>query len=184
MEKERKERRENKRGNKEWGRGEKRERKRETDKESRKNMKKGERESKGGEKEREEGVREKRERRGERESVKVQTNYSSEQVHCQSEPIVSSPGNAGKKPNTLYIVNVTGAAAWSRLSCFPPLSPDTRGSSAASSTTDLPRLMSRSSARFGSLSHHSFFSRHNPHPIRVRHIQGTNALCLGRLKEG
>ncbi|XP_055085771.1 protein TBATA [Periophthalmus magnuspinnatus] len=52
-------------------------------------------------------------------------------------------------------------------------SPDTRGSTAASSV-DLPRLMSRSSARFGSLSHHSFFSRHNPHPSRVRHIQGLN----------
>ncbi|XP_077405921.1 protein TBATA [Vanacampus margaritifer] len=28
--------------------------------------------------------------------------------------------------------------------------------------------------RFGALSHHSFFSRHNPHPSRVRHIQGLN----------
>ncbi|XP_019730164.1 protein TBATA isoform X2 [Hippocampus comes] len=28
--------------------------------------------------------------------------------------------------------------------------------------------------RFGALSHHSFFSRHNPHPHRVRHIQGLN----------
>lgn len=33
------------------------------------------------------------------------------------------------------------------------------------------RLIS-GSARFGALSHHSFFSRHNPHPHRVRHIQG------------
>lgn len=31
---------------------------------------------------------------------------------------------------------------------------------------------SKSTARFGSLSHHSFFSRHNPHPHRVTHIQG------------
>ncbi|XP_061665688.1 uncharacterized protein tbata isoform X3 [Syngnathoides biaculeatus] len=30
----------------------------------------------------------------------------------------------------------------------------------------------RSAARFGFLSRHSFFSRHNPHPHRVRHIQG------------
>uniref|UniRef100_A0A3B4AZZ9 Thymus, brain and testes associated n=1 Tax=Periophthalmus magnuspinnatus TaxID=409849 RepID=A0A3B4AZZ9_9GOBI len=44
----------------------------------------------------------------------------------------------------------------------------------AGGAVDLPRLMSRSSARFGSLSHHSFFSRHNPHPSRVRHIQGLN----------
>ncbi|TRY59990.1 hypothetical protein DNTS_021682 [Danionella cerebrum] len=29
-------------------------------------------------------------------------------------------------------------------------------------------------SRFGSLSHHSFFSRHNPHPHRVRHMQGLN----------
>ncbi|XP_061665687.1 protein TBATA isoform X2 [Syngnathoides biaculeatus] len=32
----------------------------------------------------------------------------------------------------------------------------------------------RSAARFGFLSRHSFFSRHNPHPHRVRHIQGLN----------
>uniref|UniRef100_A0A8C5I0U4 Thymus, brain and testes associated n=1 Tax=Gouania willdenowi TaxID=441366 RepID=A0A8C5I0U4_GOUWI len=35
-------------------------------------------------------------------------------------------------------------------------------------------MMSKSCPRFGSLSHHSFFSRHNPHPNRVRHIQGLN----------
>ncbi|XP_072312907.1 protein TBATA [Eucyclogobius newberryi] len=46
--------------------------------------------------------------------------------------------------------------------------------STGASSADLPRLMSRSSARFGTLSHHSFFSRHNPHPSRVRHIQGLN----------
>ncbi|XP_077595477.1 protein TBATA [Stigmatopora nigra] len=36
--------------------------------------------------------------------------------------------------------------------------------------------------RFGSLSHHSFFSRHNPHPHRVRHIQGLNGrpVCMVR----
>ncbi|XP_049615209.1 protein TBATA isoform X1 [Syngnathus scovelli] len=32
----------------------------------------------------------------------------------------------------------------------------------------------RGTPRFGALSHHSFFSRHNPHPHRVRHIQGLN----------
>jgi len=26
--------------------------------------------------------------------------------------------------------------------------------------------------RFGQLSHNSFFTRHNPHPARVRHIKG------------
>ncbi|XP_060624830.2 protein TBATA [Anolis sagrei] len=36
------------------------------------------------------------------------------------------------------------------------------------------RPQSKSTARFGSLSHHSFFSRHNPHPQRVTHIQGLN----------
>lgn len=34
------------------------------------------------------------------------------------------------------------------------------------------RTSTRGSLRFGSLSHHSFFSRHNPHPHRVRHMQG------------
>ncbi|XP_032825097.2 protein TBATA-like isoform X1 [Petromyzon marinus] len=37
-----------------------------------------------------------------------------------------------------------------------------------------PRPATRSSARFGNLSQHSFFSRHNPHPQRVRHIRGLN----------
>nr|XP_034994588.1 protein TBATA isoform X2 [Zootoca vivipara] len=36
------------------------------------------------------------------------------------------------------------------------------------------RPHSKNSARFGCLSHHSFFSRHNPHPHRVTHIQGLN----------
>uniref|UniRef100_A0A8C2ZFG4 Thymus, brain and testes associated n=1 Tax=Cyclopterus lumpus TaxID=8103 RepID=A0A8C2ZFG4_CYCLU len=38
------------------------------------------------------------------------------------------------------------------------------------------------SPRFGSLSHHSFFSRHNPHPNRVKHIQGLNGrpVCMVR----
>uniref|UniRef100_A0A8C9RXM2 Thymus, brain and testes associated n=1 Tax=Scleropages formosus TaxID=113540 RepID=A0A8C9RXM2_SCLFO len=34
------------------------------------------------------------------------------------------------------------------------------------------RLPTRGGLRFGTLSHHSFFSRHNPHPNRVTHIQG------------
>lgn len=38
--------------------------------------------------------------------------------------------------------------------------------------TDLCTTDARSSARFGALSHHSFFSRHNPHPQRVTHMQG------------
>ncbi|KAL4640025.1 protein TBATA isoform X1 [Arapaima gigas] len=36
------------------------------------------------------------------------------------------------------------------------------------------RLPTRGGLRFGALSHHSFFSRHNPHPNRVTHIQGLN----------
>nr|XP_019938591.1 PREDICTED: protein TBATA [Paralichthys olivaceus] len=41
-------------------------------------------------------------------------------------------------------------------------------------TTEFIKTLTRSSPRFGALSHHSFFSRHNPHPHRVRHIQGLN----------
>ncbi|XP_026207459.1 protein TBATA [Anabas testudineus] len=41
-------------------------------------------------------------------------------------------------------------------------------------TTEFTNMLTKSSPRFGSLSHHSFFSRHNPHPNRVRHIQGLN----------
>ncbi|XP_017575764.1 protein TBATA isoform X1 [Pygocentrus nattereri] len=40
--------------------------------------------------------------------------------------------------------------------------------------SDLARVTTRGSARFGTLSHHSFFSRHNPHPHRVTHISGLN----------
>uniref|UniRef100_A0A671NQI1 Thymus, brain and testes associated n=1 Tax=Sinocyclocheilus anshuiensis TaxID=1608454 RepID=A0A671NQI1_9TELE len=39
-------------------------------------------------------------------------------------------------------------------------------------TPGTSRTSTRGSLRFGSLSHHSFFSRHNPHPHRVRHMQG------------
>ncbi|XP_067409055.1 protein TBATA isoform X2 [Emydura macquarii macquarii] len=35
------------------------------------------------------------------------------------------------------------------------------------------RPQSKNNSRFGNLSHHSFFSRHNPHPHRVTHIQGS-----------
>ncbi|KAM9336913.1 protein TBATA [Symphorus nematophorus] len=62
-------------------------------------------------------------------------------------------------------------------------SPDSRGTTGVRSrsqtnqvpfTTELSKIPKTSSARFGALSHHSFFSRHNPHPNRVRHIQGLN----------
>uniref|UniRef100_A0A672YUX2 Thymus, brain and testes associated n=1 Tax=Sphaeramia orbicularis TaxID=375764 RepID=A0A672YUX2_9TELE len=39
---------------------------------------------------------------------------------------------------------------------------------------EFKKMLPKSSPRFGALSHHSFFSRHNPHPHRVRHIQGLN----------
>ncbi|KAF5894594.1 protein TBATA-like, partial [Clarias magur] len=43
-----------------------------------------------------------------------------------------------------------------------------------------PRVSTSSSARFGTFSHHSFFSRHNPHPNRVKHISGLNGspVCI------
>ncbi|XP_028286189.1 protein TBATA [Parambassis ranga] len=49
-------------------------------------------------------------------------------------------------------------------------------------TAEFPKMLTKSSARFGNLSHHSFFSRHNPHPHRVRHIQGLNGgpICMVR----
>ncbi|KAM3592485.1 uncharacterized protein V6R79_019713 [Siganus canaliculatus] len=40
--------------------------------------------------------------------------------------------------------------------------------------SEITKMLPKSSPRFGTLSHHSFFSRHNPHPNRVRHIQGLN----------
>uniref|UniRef100_A0A8C2ZFF1 Thymus, brain and testes associated n=1 Tax=Cyclopterus lumpus TaxID=8103 RepID=A0A8C2ZFF1_CYCLU len=60
-------------------------------------------------------------------------------------------------------------------------SPASRGKSrerSQSQTNQVPfspefsKMLMKSSPRFGSLSHHSFFSRHNPHPNRVKHIQG------------
>lgn len=38
----------------------------------------------------------------------------------------------------------------------------------------ISRVATKASPRFGTLSHHSFFSRHNPHPHRVTHIEGLN----------
>lgn len=64
------------------------------------------------------------------------------------------------------------------------MSPDPRGMTGErnrSQTNQVPftpeftKMLTRSSARFGTLSHHSFFSRHNPHPNRVKHIQGEHA---------
>ncbi|XP_054864783.1 protein TBATA-like isoform X1 [Amphiprion ocellaris] len=48
--------------------------------------------------------------------------------------------------------------------------------------TEFTKTLTKSSPRFGALSHHSFFSRHNPHPHRVTHIQGLNGrpICMVR----
>ncbi|GAA6214371.1 protein TBATA isoform X1 [Lates japonicus] len=49
-------------------------------------------------------------------------------------------------------------------------------------TAEFTKMLTKSSPRFGALSHHSFFSRHNPHPHRVKHIQGLNGrpVCMVR----
>uniref|UniRef100_A0A8C1V920 Thymus, brain and testes associated n=1 Tax=Cyprinus carpio TaxID=7962 RepID=A0A8C1V920_CYPCA len=53
------------------------------------------------------------------------------------------------------------------------ISPESvRQEKALCETPGTSRTSTRGSLRFGSLSHHSFFSRHNPHPHRVRHMQG------------
>ncbi|XP_007902803.1 protein TBATA isoform X2 [Callorhinchus milii] len=44
------------------------------------------------------------------------------------------------------------------------------------SSAEAERPQSKSTSRFGVLSHHSFFSRHNPHPQRVTHINGLNGM--------
>ncbi|XP_027145254.1 protein TBATA [Larimichthys crocea] len=70
-------------------------------------------------------------------------------------------------------------------------SPDSRGMTGERSrsqtnplpfTSEFTKKPMTSSPRFGALSHHSFFSRHNPHPHRVRHIQGLNGrpVCMVR----
>ncbi|XP_056286375.1 protein TBATA [Pseudoliparis swirei] len=68
-------------------------------------------------------------------------------------------------------------------------SPASRGKSRERSQTDqvpfspeFSQMLMKSSPRFGTLSHHSFFSRHNPHPNRVKHIQGLNGrpVCMVR----
>ncbi|XP_008293111.1 protein TBATA [Stegastes partitus] len=60
--------------------------------------------------------------------------------------------------------------------------PDSRGTTAERSCSQINQVPFKSSPRFGALSHHSFFSRHNPHPHRVRHIQGLNGrpICMVR----
>ncbi|KAI9546771.1 hypothetical protein NQZ68_022716 [Dissostichus eleginoides] len=49
-------------------------------------------------------------------------------------------------------------------------------------TPEFTKMLTKSSLHFGALSQHSFFSRHNPHPHRVRHIQGLNGrpVCMVR----
>ncbi|XP_031171713.1 protein TBATA [Sander lucioperca] len=70
-------------------------------------------------------------------------------------------------------------------------SSDSRGTTGDSShcqtnqvpfTPEFTKMLTKSSPRFGALSHHSFFSRHNPHPHRVKHIQGLNGrpVCMVR----
>lgn len=49
-------------------------------------------------------------------------------------------------------------------------------------TSEFTNELTASSPRFGALSHHSFFSRHNPHPHRVRHIQGKTAGFKNHIK--
>ncbi|XP_048360869.1 protein TBATA isoform X2 [Sphaerodactylus townsendi] len=46
-----------------------------------------------------------------------------------------------------------------------------------------PGPHSKNTARFGSLSHHSFFSRHNPHPHQVTHIQGLNGALVCKVND-
>ncbi|XP_063290766.1 protein TBATA [Pelobates fuscus] len=41
-------------------------------------------------------------------------------------------------------------------------------------SSDAMRPTTKNTSRFGNLSNHSFFSRHNPHPHRVTHISGLN----------
>ncbi|XP_028825797.1 protein TBATA isoform X2 [Denticeps clupeoides] len=52
--------------------------------------------------------------------------------------------------------------------------------SPAQRIAEMAKISPRSSVRFGALSHHSFFSRHSPHPNRVKHIQGLNGspVCI------
>ncbi|XP_039895247.1 protein TBATA [Simochromis diagramma] len=49
-------------------------------------------------------------------------------------------------------------------------------------TPEFTNTLTKSSPCFGALSHHSFFSRHNPHPHRMRHIQGFTGrpICMVR----
>uniref|UniRef100_A0A3Q3G8S5 Thymus, brain and testes associated n=1 Tax=Kryptolebias marmoratus TaxID=37003 RepID=A0A3Q3G8S5_KRYMA len=48
---------------------------------------------------------------------------------------------------------------------------------------ELSKLLTRSSPHLGALGHPSFFSRHNPHPHRVRHIQGLNGRPICTVKD-
>ncbi|KAM6951510.1 protein TBATA [Aplochiton taeniatus] len=65
---------------------------------------------------------------------------------------------------------------------LPLLERNTFSDGHVSLTADMVKATSYSSPRFGTLSHHSFFSRHNPHPHRVTHIQGLNGMpvCMVR----
>ncbi|KAM8924581.1 protein TBATA [Pelodytes ibericus] len=45
-------------------------------------------------------------------------------------------------------------------------------------STEAMRPTTKNNSRFGNLSNHSFFSRHNPHPHRVTHISGLNGIPI------
>ncbi|XP_074855691.1 protein TBATA [Carettochelys insculpta] len=46
------------------------------------------------------------------------------------------------------------------------------------------RPQSKNNSRFGNLSHHFFFSLHNPHPHQLTHIQGLNGVPICMINDG
>lgn len=62
-------------------------------------------------------------------------------------------------------------AASNRLPPLKKSAPNSRPQTSASVKSD-------NNVRFGSFSKSSFFSRHNPHPVRVRHIRGLNGVPI------
>uniref|UniRef100_A0A8C3ISR6 Thymus, brain and testes associated n=1 Tax=Chrysemys picta bellii TaxID=8478 RepID=A0A8C3ISR6_CHRPI len=65
----------------------------------------------------------------------------------------------------------------------PPWGPQGVVPDASESGTG-PTVPGWNNSRFGNLSHHSFFSRHNPHPHRVTHIQGLNGVPICMVNDG
>uniref|UniRef100_A0A8K9WRR8 Thymus, brain and testes associated n=1 Tax=Oncorhynchus mykiss TaxID=8022 RepID=A0A8K9WRR8_ONCMY len=84
-------------------------------------------------------------------------------------PKAGDPGNRTHNPIVMSVFNSPDPCGEKKIS---DRNTGHHEDNVMSYTADVSNMATRGSPRFGALSHHSFFSRHNPHPHRVTHIPG------------